>query len=132
VKKGRNAGYLFCAEIEFWHALIWAAVLNHGRYQFTIVIVHHEFATDQIGAAFAAARIGAMAETAIRTKDLAPAGKDGGVGRRPNWIRRRRGYASRGGARRLGRWTCLIGTGFLDQSGNRRLLCYQGGRAEPQ
>ena len=134
VNERRDARDFFCREIKFWHALIRPSVLDDGRYQLTILIVHHELTADQIGTAFATASIRTMAKTAIRTKNLAAARNHGRVGRSLHRISRRTGHSNGRRARRLGRgWrTCLIGTGSLDRSGNRRLLCRQGSRAKPQ
>ena len=96
--KGCDGRNFFCSEIKFWHALVGAAVLDNGSDQLTLLIVQNKLTANQIGAAFAPASIGAMAKTAIRTKDLAAMHNVGRVGRRPLRISRRRGHTSGGGA----------------------------------
>ena len=83
VNKGRDARDFFFREIELRHALIRPAVLHDRGDEFAIVIVQHQFAADQIGAAFAAAGIRSMAEAAIRAENLTAALNHGRVGRRP-------------------------------------------------
>ena len=101
---------VFCREIKLWHAPIRASVLNHGSDQFAVLIVQNKFTTNQIGAAFATARIRSVTETAIGAKNLAAARNHCRVGRRPYRIGGRPRHASRWGGRRLGRGLrCCLG-----------------------
>jgi hypothetical protein len=62
-----DVGDLWFGEIERRHAAIGAAVLYDGSDELAILIVKDELSAQEIGAAFAAAGIGAVAEGAIHS-----------------------------------------------------------------